>query len=264
MGAGAVWFVIKFMSDLRRREPRNVGIALQTSEGLYLRFFGELPDGRIDGRRLRVLGAPADVYRSWVEYLQRKAWAGEWADVLDVKGRRPRPFFVETGGRLLGEVDDPRRALDDLYDEYVSLDSGSDRVEDSLKRAVRELFQELSITPEQNVSVRARWDDAHALTEVPFHLRYVNGQPHLMQRVRLNSGNAESGAREIWARMVAARKAGSAHSFVAFYSSSECDDSERLDAVLAPLEAAAHTVNVDDGPEALKQLDALMGSGVAH
>ncbi len=67
------FLVAKFTADLRRQEPRNVGVILLHEKGVYARFFGEgmpeLDDGPgIDGRRVRSRVFDPETYAQWVEF----------------------------------------------------------------------------------------------------------------------------------------------------------------------------------------------------
>src|SRR5690625_3814162 len=101
----ARWYVDKCLPDLRRREPRNVGILLDIHGQWYSRYRAQDPvDGTIDGRKLpRGLSLKADAFRAWIEYFDRKAKSNEWEDVMNLPSSRPRRIYVEPGGAIIKE-----------------------------------------------------------------------------------------------------------------------------------------------------------------
>jgi hypothetical protein len=61
------YLIAKYTPDLLRREPRNIGIILHDEQGWRARFVGEVPDGDLDGRKLRAFGS-AEAYREWYRF----------------------------------------------------------------------------------------------------------------------------------------------------------------------------------------------------
>jgi hypothetical protein len=105
-GMRTEWVVAKYMPDLRRREPRNIGVVLRHGDQVLARVVGEKADGRIDGRILRGWGViSAENYRAWVAY-----WRHALLTTSDVREllqpRADQDFVLERGGeRLLGGED---------------------------------------------------------------------------------------------------------------------------------------------------------------
>jgi hypothetical protein len=110
------WFVAKYMSDLRRREPRNVGVILSSNGHLFCRFYGERPSGELDGRRMKGV-ASSDNYRDWVHY---------WRSIKRVEGLRlvhgaTDNYYLERGGQqIVGEPMEPAVLLEELYAQLVA------------------------------------------------------------------------------------------------------------------------------------------------
>ncbi|MAT05542.1 MAG: hypothetical protein CL424_10925 [Acidimicrobiaceae bacterium] len=113
------WLVVKFVADLRRNEPVNVGVMLSTPAGRRSRFKGERNDGTIDGHKVR-WAQSADNWRRWVEY-----WRWEFHERLVdpqamINEQRASNFVVTYGGRqLAGETNDPDALLDELFGVLV-------------------------------------------------------------------------------------------------------------------------------------------------
>lgn len=253
------WYIVKFMRDMRRREPRNVGIVVRQEGRWASRFFGEDPKtGQIDGRTLRSIGATADVYRSWAEYYRRKSTDLGWPDVDRLQRQRPHSFFVENGGVLLGAHDDLGLTLEQLFVELVGEPHHRETPADALRESVDEIFQRAHIVPTESPTVEARWEHGAELTEVSFDFGYTNGQLHLMDRLNAGAPNASMAARDFWARAQAARLGAGVQSFVVFYSSSSARDNRHLDEVLRPVENQAHAIDVDRPDAALEEISALL------
>lgn len=97
------YFVAKYIPDLIRQEPRNIGVVLWTPSGVLARFIGEDDDGRLDSRRVPEWLGDATVYREWVAF-----WRGQCAKGLDAILGPLEALDYDSEGRirdtLLGEV----------------------------------------------------------------------------------------------------------------------------------------------------------------
>jgi hypothetical protein len=124
------WFLAKYVRDLRRREPRNVGVILFCNGSAHFRFFAEDPGvaEKIDGRTIRYqVGSQAN-YRAWVHYWRSVA---EKKPLEELLRRAPDDnYYLEEGGRVLaGPEAAPDQFIDQLYAELVddtSLHAGED------------------------------------------------------------------------------------------------------------------------------------------
>ena len=70
MNHTANYLIVQHVSDLFRRETRNVGVFVRLNEQTKARFFGEGNPGEIDKRRIRVLPFPG-AYAQWIRYWRR-------------------------------------------------------------------------------------------------------------------------------------------------------------------------------------------------
>ncbi len=92
------YLVAKYIPDLQRFEPRNVGVVVWSPEGVAARFLAEKPGrpGEVDGRGVPAFVASAPAYRQWIRF-----WRAELArpEITALKGgkRVPRkaPEFLE-------------------------------------------------------------------------------------------------------------------------------------------------------------------------
>lgn len=245
----AYWYIIKCLPELRRREPRNIGVMLERNGDWASLFLGQdRGTGEVNGRRIPdYLQLPADAFRSWVDYFNRKAGSGEWEGALNPRSGRPQRVYVERGGTILHPVGDLQAVVEELYDEIVG-ERKPPRAIDALRAEVDLILQAAEIPAVEGMKVDA--DYGGTLTQVPFDLGYRNGQLHLMECAgpsRLHHRYA----REAWARMEGASRANSSQSFLVFYDSESMIDHPAAEEALSILDQPAITVDVEDRDEAV-------------
>ena len=185
------WLIAKYMPDIRRREPMNVGVVLLANGGPCARFLGETDPGLINGHLVRGRFGALENYKGWVDYW-RMAMAK--ADPKQLLRHEPQHnYFLEFGGeRVLGNADLDRGAfLDRLYRDLVeNVPSVPDVVVDP-RRLIERTFDRLKIR--EKILERPSVVDRTRGVEDPlaFDYRYQNGINVLMKRVHL--------AKEPWA-----------------------------------------------------------------
>lgn len=184
------WLVAKYIPDLRRGEPENIGVVLLMNGRAYSRFFGQRTDGKVDGRVVaRSVGSFSN-YKAWIEYWTRTISATPTEKVTEVLTARSggENYVVEIGGeRILGSRSmEPDEMLDYLYTTLV--DQSSSRTAMTVARLSERIFETLQIRD------RVTRDFTLELGQdaIPFDYRYDNGQANLMQRVSLASGDERS------------------------------------------------------------------------
>lgn len=255
------WYLVRHVPDLRRKEPRNVGVILDSPDGWYSRFLGEDDSGDIEARQLRSYrDINLDVYRTWVSYFKRKASDDRWRDVERLQAKRRSNYYAEIGGQEFDAHESTRALLERLYlDLVVPVGSAIDGlpsatashpgIADRLKDGARRIFREVGVAPIEDAQVSGKFGER----SIPlyFGFRYDNGQPHLMDIAvrRSRPDLAAADARELNARIVGARDANVASSFLAFYSSADFPAS-RIDEIIIPLEEVAHCIDLSGGKEA--------------
>jgi hypothetical protein len=116
------YFVAKFVPDLRRMEPRNVGVVVWSEGRLAARFAGEKADqpGDVDGRTVPAFVTSLAAYKQWIRYWRKEL---EKPSVRPLQGGEPVPrtspdfltvlagtskgnFHLVDGGILLDPVPD--------------------------------------------------------------------------------------------------------------------------------------------------------------
>ncbi len=176
------WFTAKYVPDLRRREPRNVGVILVHNDVVTARFLGEV-SGRVDGRYVRS-AASLENYKAWVAHWRRCA-AGGAVDRL-LQHRNDDNYFVEIGGEMLTTDDRaPEDVLEDLYGVLVEPPPPETETVKELADAVL-LRAGIATRVERDVRIVTGED------ELQFDYKFLNGDAHLMKRVTLATPDERS------------------------------------------------------------------------
>lgn len=254
----ATWYLARHIPDLRRREPRNVGVILRSPDGTWSsRFLGETADGSIDGRKLRRSQMSVEAYKTWVDYFRRKASDDGWPDVERLQRKRAGNYFAEPGGTIFESSLGLHTLLQQLFSELVLVDAPEKLDRESpqayISAKIEKILSVVKIPVIRNTEVRAIFDGRE--TTVPFGYEYHNGQLHLMdalhRHVRFDQAAAD--ARELRSRVQAVQAADSAQNFFSFYASSLLRSSD-IEKILYPVEQLSYTLDVDDEGAAVETL----------
>jgi hypothetical protein len=135
----ARFLVAKYTPDLRRMEPRNIGVVLWSDGEMVAKFIGEKRNGTIDvdpPSRLKMHSHNA--YRQWLFHWRHAIEGKAIRDSAGALVRREDPRFVDAllskskqqymlvdGGRILERVQtqEMKETLDDLFANLVLEDS---------------------------------------------------------------------------------------------------------------------------------------------
>lgn len=189
----AIWLLAKHVEDLRRREPRNVGVLLFSDQGVQGRFVGQRDDGSIDGRTLSFGGPRLDNYKAWVAFWDDAA-SRHKADprALVVPPTPDASYFLEFGGEQLLGPNDPATLLDQLFRSLVTAPKEPAKL--SVKDRAEELFVELGIRGRVEVQPKVQRRHRGVLDVLRFDYRFDNGTPHFLQAVSASSEDKGWGA----------------------------------------------------------------------
>jgi hypothetical protein len=120
------YLLAKYIPDLHRFEPRNIGVIVWSPLGIEARFLAEYTNrlGEVDGRSIPGFVTSASAYRQWIRY---------WRDAIAGTGIRPlsggdvvssdSPGFIEAlqqTGRGNFVVVDAGLVLDDIREEELA------------------------------------------------------------------------------------------------------------------------------------------------
>jgi hypothetical protein len=121
----AKYLLAKYIPDLHRFEPRNIGVIVWSPLGIEARFLAEYPNrpGEVDGRSIPSFVTSASAYKKWIRY---------WRDAITGTSIRPlgggdvvsssSPSFMEVlqqTARGNFVVMDAGSVLDDISEEEL-------------------------------------------------------------------------------------------------------------------------------------------------
>ncbi|MCA1604536.1 MAG: hypothetical protein LC775_03435, partial [Acidobacteria bacterium] len=191
---GTEWYLVKYISDIFRDEPRNVGVILYGDHGGSAQFIGETDVGTFDGRRAKGVVSSADTLKEWISYLRHHMEVGSFHEAIDALRRRSLDNYrIERRGSLLVEPssdDDLDRVTRELFNELVTneLVTTAGSSSPDLTEVVNDiLFNRITVPPGRSIEkdVEYEVDLRGALVKMHFDYRYVNGFTTLMERVSL-------------------------------------------------------------------------------
>lgn len=188
MSMKAQWLVAKYVPDLKRREPQNVGVLLRMGDLVLSRFKGERPDRTINGQLVKGWVGDLNTYKAWVEYWRKTGYAG-WEAKRSTRARSSaQSYFLELGGeRIVGnDKTHPEDLLDDLYQLLVERESERQIGVRGLSEGV---FEKLAIQDrlqrDCRIMVPSSRDASEIEDELFFDYRFDNGKVNLFQAVSL-------------------------------------------------------------------------------
>ncbi len=174
------WLVAKYMPDLRRREPRNVGIVAFVNGEVRLRFKGEQPDGSVESRPAGI--NEPEAYRAWVDYWHHLAATTPTTE--DWFHRRGFDnYWLERGGRLLSDEEvDPSEFVNQLYAELVDSASHDDH-DWKLADRVDVLIREANLPGNENFHTPFKIQAEVTGETYTYPYAYVNGHRAVAARI---------------------------------------------------------------------------------
>lgn len=255
----ARWLIAKYIPDLRRREPINVGVILNVGDSVVMRFAGQRADGTIDGRTARAWVGSTANYKRWVDYW-RHAVTSPQAGIDSLLTRRSDDsYYLDVGGeRLAGNGADAGLLLEQLYTTLVE-DVPPTKQLDVTQLSER-VLETLQINPAP-FALDVPLPNGGA-DRVTFDYRYDNGQPNFMQRVSLTFDDDRSWSfihAANWAFSRAAEAFQGAAQAIALVKPRQ-EDAE-LERQLLVLDEYAHVVDVTHHELAASQLKDLLHLG---
>lgn len=266
------WYMIKFVPDMVRREPVNVGVVAFDDESYAARFIGVDCDRKLAPGRLQLPpGLGKRAYRDWVDYYLRKADEGRWDEVFRSQSHRPRNFNAESGGSAFESAVDVQALADEMFSRVVGRGEVDNRHKSNgqprlhVRKQVLEIFRRLSIKPIENAPLLGQYAEGGADSEVRFQYQHQNGRLHLMDAltsrqmidVHLRDFNARSQA--VLRHRYQDGEDPNLLNFIMFIST-ECIEGEGRDIedVLRPVEGVGQAVDVDDLDFALERVDDML------
>lgn len=156
------YLIAKYIGDLRRVEPRNIGVILWTPAGVAARFLAERADrpGAVDGRRVPSFVTSTGAYKQWIEFWRGELEKTEIESVADPdkKVNRRDPgcldvlmasgkgnFVLADGGLLLDPVQDVEDAVDFLFNTLVESGVQEEQRDVTLDEVCDRLIEETNL-----------------------------------------------------------------------------------------------------------------------
>lgn len=200
------YLLAKYVDDLTRNEPSNIGVIVYDGSRALARFDGEDDNEKIDLRRVRHRITGSRSYRAWIEYWRRVLTEPAVLDrslrdtapgdpgVIDrLLGLAGRDFYLEPGGTILfdADADDLQATVDDLFKRLVKAD------EPPAPRSLREKSRDALAAAGVALGDQARFKERVPRTverkgvtvEEEVSYAVMNGSWHYLQEVSFDSGN---------------------------------------------------------------------------
>jgi hypothetical protein len=205
------FLIAKYVPDLRRMEPRNVGVIVWSEGETRARFSGEKVNGHVTvspPSHLQIQSKRA--YRQWIEYwraiLSKPVLVDNHGKAIDrkdssflglVMGKSKQQYYLVDGGEFLEKVDPTKldEVADELYADLVAVESESTSNQ-ARAEASRELLRSCrAAVVESGLKERSDFFDGfHFACEfkgrtLPVHFDYALHGPYptaLMSRVYLS------------------------------------------------------------------------------
>lgn len=244
----AEWYVVTYISDPFKAEPRNVGVVVIADGVNAVRFAGER-NGQFDGRRVKGMVSSPEAFKSWIGYLRHHAEGGTFERVLaSLRRRQFDNYIIERRGALL-EVEKPAdvdKAASDLFARLVSMPSSTGaNLDDKVHRL---LFEQIPVPAgksiEQDVTYPVRLEGVERL--VHFDFRYANGKTTLLDKVSLLGPDRTVDTRinDLLFRIEHVRN-DSLRDFITLYDGTQLESGDGAQRQLRMIERYSHTVNVN-------------------
>ena len=210
------YLIVKYVDDLNRNEPKNVGIVAYDGSDAVVRFDGEKEDGGIDLRRVRYRITGSHAYGQWVDYWRTalyEPWkiekrlkglpAGDPQVIRSLIASSGDQFFVEEGGEIIHDADHLSLDAmgDDLFRRLVhepeppAPTSLKDKSESALARAGAPLADPERFQKQFAVTVSGPGGE-----QIPDEISYrvKNGSWHYLQEVPFIPDRPRSNKREVF------------------------------------------------------------------
>jgi hypothetical protein len=200
------FLLVKYIADLHRFEPRNIGVVVCSPKGAEARFTGEYSDrpGEVDGRSIPSFVTSGNAYKQWIRYWREALLAGRvtvpesgaivdvtspgFAEALQQTSRGN--FVVADSGTVLddGSADELPAVADQLFGQLVDTKPMEEPRDDDLDSVADRLLDRLNLRSRRNFhrDYLVRCTVNGVQEEYIFSDAFANGSPQrLYQRLPL-------------------------------------------------------------------------------
>lgn len=191
------YLVAKYVPDLQRMEPRNIGVVVWSPSGVEARFAAEKSNclGDVDGRSIPAYVNSPNTYRQWIKF-----WRAELKKSETPVGAVPSatfqgsPEFIEAfklnsrgnfllvdGGFLLDEIDEDElpHLTDHLFTTLVGHGGAEEPRDLTLDEVCKELISEANLHDDPRFYSRYRLNCPVGNTTEDFEFSYAYGNDSL-------------------------------------------------------------------------------------
>jgi len=111
------WLLAKYVPNLERNEPINVGLVLFYENQVRARFLGETSTGDFSPQCCHVIQDMAN-YRDWVDHWRRLVSNGAPEEEF-LKDPPKHSFYMERAGRRILGNENPEDTFNELFEKLV-------------------------------------------------------------------------------------------------------------------------------------------------
>ncbi|MEU0388000.1 hypothetical protein [Streptomyces chartreusis] len=238
------WFLVKYIDDIFRNEPINIGVVVSSDGSVASHFLGQRPDGSINGQKINRRITGVDTYKAWVRFIRKEADRGNLDSRIEALSKRVgESYVIERRGPVLDNERSAQEIADSLFTALVSAETVPAQSLDVLAEAV---FKRLAFPPGQkidrDVDFKVKVRDVPQL--VTFDYKYTADRTVLMDRISFSRPGkplAQS-VNDLLFRIDVIEKQQGINEFVALYSGT--DHSPQAERQLRVLNEFAHTVDL--------------------
>ncbi len=204
----AKYLLAKYVPDLRRVEPRNIGVVLWSPAGVEARFVGEKPGrpGEVDGRSIPSYVRSPAAFKQWITFWRAELEKNEIAPITGgasvarsspgflkvLEGTSKGQFVLTEGGILLDPIseDELPQVVDHLYADLVEATPAEESRDPTLDEICDNLILETGL--QNDLNFRSRFEvrcsiDGNTFERFQFSHAYQNGTlQKLYQRVPIS------------------------------------------------------------------------------
>ncbi|MGN5389398.1 hypothetical protein [Streptomyces sp. JL7001] len=240
------WFLVKYIDDIFRNEPVNIGVVVTSDRGVGSRFLGQRPDGSINGQRISKRFSGVETYKAWVTFIRREAERGNLDSRIGSLSRRTGDsYIIERRGPILqkDEGASPESTADELFSALVSAETvPAQNLHDLAEQAFKWLQLPAGHKIDRDVDYKVRVRDIPQL--VTFDYRYKAQTTTLMDRISFarHGKPLMQSVNDLLFRIDLMERGPEAANFVALYSGS--DQSPEAERHLKVLNRFALTVDL--------------------
>lgn len=259
----ASWYLVKYVPDPFRDEPRNIGVVVESDGRGVVRFLGQR-DGGFDGRRVRGVVRSPRTLRAWIDYVEYHLSSGTFLEqVQRLSARAGQNYRIDFRGLVSasGEAD-LKMIASDLFAELVG-DAESESVVSIDDLANDLLFRRLMVPKDHRIEkdVSYRVDLRGEPYELGFDYRYEGAQTTLLDKLTFSAPEKTTRrmVHDLMFRIEHVRSDADLKkpSFVTLYDLGKAQMSDPIEGHLRAIEKYSYTIDVRDDHAAASVADHL-------